>query len=264
VNAPAPAAHRAFYGLYHDDSPLRALDPVSTVSADSLIEQLSTLPLPPRPRILDLGCGDGRHSLTLCKRLRAVVTGVDPDPAALRAARAAVRHPRIRFRRGSTTALPFARPRFHLVWCHDALVHAPRPAAAARDVARVLIPGGWLFLVTAFTTGPLAPGDWRRLRPARLSRAAMHRPTLLAAFRRAGFRLTAHLPLGASLLDDVESSEHTVSRDLYRLLCLERGAARWRRHFGAPLFHAARALLAYNALVLQGAITYDALLWKRP
>lgn len=108
-------------------------------------------PLPGK-RILDIGCGPG----TLAKRLvedGAAVTGVDPGVAALAEARDAV--PDARFEAASAEALPFPEASFDGAVMLNALHHVPDPAAALREAARILAPGGTLVVVE-----PLAEGSF--------------------------------------------------------------------------------------------------------
>lgn len=91
-------------------------------------------------RILDVGCGTGG---TL-ERLRPFgqVVGLDLETLALEFCRR--RDPTLRLVRGSATALPFASGAFDVVVAMDVLEHIPDHAAAAREIARVLAPGGAL------------------------------------------------------------------------------------------------------------------------
>jgi SAM-dependent methyltransferase len=103
-------------------------------------------------RILDIGCGPG----TLAKRLTedgASVTGVDPGEAALGKAREAV--PAARFEAASAEALPFPDAHFDGAVMFNALHHVPDPAAALREAARIVVPGGTLVVVE-----PLAEGSF--------------------------------------------------------------------------------------------------------
>lgn len=103
-------------------------------------------------RILDIGCGPG----ILAKRLTedgASVTGVDPGEAALGKAREAV--PAARFEAASAEALPFPDAHFDGAVMFNALHHVPDPAAALREAARILVPGGTLVVVE-----PLAEGSF--------------------------------------------------------------------------------------------------------
>ena len=57
-------------------------------------------------RVLDVGCGNGALAADLAGRSGAVVTGVDQDPAAIRAARSRHRAAGLTFREGDARALP--------------------------------------------------------------------------------------------------------------------------------------------------------------
>jgi SAM-dependent methyltransferase len=57
---------------------------------------------------------------------------------------AARAHPGIAFRKGDAEALPFPDEAFDAVVCNFGLGHFPRPEVAARELARVLAPGGRL------------------------------------------------------------------------------------------------------------------------
>jgi SAM-dependent methyltransferase len=93
-------------------------------------------------RALDVGCGAGLTALRLSRRPDiADVVGLDPSPDALRHAR---RRRAGGWLRGSAHALPLESGRFDVVTCLDVFQHLP-PATdgqAAREIARVLAPGG--------------------------------------------------------------------------------------------------------------------------
>jgi len=94
------------------------------------------------PRILDAGCGTGGNLRHLEALGRAV--GVDLAPEAM--ARWPTRG--VRATRASLLALPFPDQTFDLVTSFDVIYHAwvPDDAAAVKEMARVLRPGGFLLV----------------------------------------------------------------------------------------------------------------------
>ena len=103
--------------------------------------------LPPAPRILDLGCGTGRSSLTLARLTGGFVTAVDvfaPSLATLReSARAAGLGDRIAIVQQSMGALALGARSFDFVWCESA-VYTIGFDAALRAWRPLLAPGGAL------------------------------------------------------------------------------------------------------------------------
>jgi len=96
--------------------------------------------LPPRcRRALDLGCGPGNSATHLRDAVPAVI-GLDHAPAMLRRARG--RDPRLLLVRGDARALPLRDGSLDAVTFHSVLYLLPDRAAALRETARVLRPGG--------------------------------------------------------------------------------------------------------------------------
>lgn len=111
------------------------------------------LALEPGHRVLDLGCGEGRHAHGLHMLGGLDVVGVDLDEASLRTAReglatlpprAAGDPHRTSFLAGDATRLAFADDTFDAVICSEVLEHLPDYDAALREIRRVLRPGGRL------------------------------------------------------------------------------------------------------------------------
>jgi methionine biosynthesis protein MetW len=99
----------------------------------------------PGDALLDVGCGRGAVAAALAPRFDAV-HGVDGDEDALAVAAD----------RGLVTdavdldadRLPFSRASFDAVLCLEVVEHVRDPSALARELARVLKPGGRLYLST--------------------------------------------------------------------------------------------------------------------
>jgi SAM-dependent methyltransferase len=104
-------------------------------------------------RLLDAGCGPGSITLGLAERVApGEVVGIDADPAALEYARglAAERGiTNVRFESGDAYALPYDDASFDAVFSHCVLQHLADPAAAVREMHRVLRPGSVIGIADA-------------------------------------------------------------------------------------------------------------------
>jgi SAM-dependent methyltransferase len=116
---------------------------------------LKRLRHPEGGRILDIGCGSGRHSAAVCDQGRCLVVGADAKAADLSTARERLGyHARMRRAPGGTfcpaaadiTCLPFADGTFDLLICSEVLEHIPDHRRAISEMVRVLKPGAQLAL----------------------------------------------------------------------------------------------------------------------
>ena len=99
-----------------------------------------------RPRILDVGCGEG-YSTALLARAGAEVVGVDVAQEALRRARE--RHPELDLRLLPTDGpWPLADASFDVVWAGEVIEHVADTASWLSELRRVLGSGGELLLTT--------------------------------------------------------------------------------------------------------------------
>jgi phosphoethanolamine N-methyltransferase len=97
--------------------------------------------------ILDIGCGAGGIDCLLVSEYGAAkITGIDVEASVLAAARARTHEAgisdRVELIQVEPGPLPFAADAFDVVFSKDSIVHIPGKHELARDVFRVLRPGG--------------------------------------------------------------------------------------------------------------------------
>jgi len=136
---------------------------MSTVARgeQALAEIVAVAPVDwPQARALDIGCGDAGFVIALARR-GARAHGLDNCPGNLDGARLRGRAWQIplHLALGAAGALPHRDASFDVVTCGDVLEHVPDRAAALREIARVLKPGGLLWL--AAPTRFRLPFLWR-------------------------------------------------------------------------------------------------------
>ncbi len=113
------------------------------ISAAKLSIDPARLPAGPHARVLDVGCGDGRHILE-AERRRCFAVGLDCDPGALRKARQRLAGSGVDLVVGDAARLPFRDAAFDAVICTETLEHLPDDDCAIREIACVLRAGGVL------------------------------------------------------------------------------------------------------------------------
>jgi SAM-dependent methyltransferase len=193
-------------------------------------------------RLLDVGCGEGRHCFGALER-GARVVGLDLDAASLHAAH---RPLRARARelsgsgavlRGDAFHLPFPDASFDRAICSEVMEHVHDPATAARELASVVRPGG-----TAAVTVPTATSEHLYLRlgddyfESPGGHIRIFRPRELAHhLRGAGLRPTGvgfahgfHTPYWAlRSIVGLPRSDRSRLVQLYRLFLIRATTSRW-------------------------------------
>lgn len=104
-------------------------------------------------RVLDAGCGGGRNAIAMA-RYGADVVGVDISEAGLADARKRAEGlSAVSFQEASLLDLPFDANHFDMIWCAGVLMHTVDPPRVLDELARVLQPGGLLYLLVYATEG---------------------------------------------------------------------------------------------------------------
>ena len=160
---------------------LARLLPAGSAVAEPMAD-LRRPPVAPPLRILDAGCGTGGF----IKRLRSThaawwVTGVDLSPVACGLAR---ERTGAEITEGSVSALPFADSAFDAVTTGDVLYHVEDVAAALREFARCVKPGG-----VVLVNEPAYRWLWSYHDEAVESKHRFTRPELVALFQAAGLQV---------------------------------------------------------------------------
>lgn len=117
-----------------------------------LTARIEALGLGKGDRLIDIGCGEGRHCHGVQLLTQAQAIGVDLDEASLALARERGAQlegigPIAEFQAADASALPFADASFDAAICSEVLEHVPDMAALVAEAARVLKPGA-IYAVT--------------------------------------------------------------------------------------------------------------------
>ncbi|GMV15301.1 MAG: class I SAM-dependent methyltransferase [Polyangiaceae bacterium] len=174
------APYSAFETFVYD----RVIAPAVLAMGERIADELAR-EIPERARVLDVGSGGGQLALEIAaRRPEAQVTGLDlsPDQVARASARACERGlgGRVRFVQGSALEQPFGDASFDVVTSVASIKHWPDQAKGLAECARVLVPGGRLFVFEADRGCRL---DDARDFVARWRLPALLRVPALAAFR---------------------------------------------------------------------------------
>jgi len=99
--------------------------------------------------VLDAGCGTGIFSAIFARNGAGRVVGIDISPGSLETARGLKEKfnlANVSFERQDMLQLPFADGTFDIVWAWGTVHHTTDPLRAISELARVLRPGGSIFL----------------------------------------------------------------------------------------------------------------------
>jgi SAM-dependent methyltransferase len=203
-----------------------------------LYEIVGGLRLPERAKVLDLGCGEGEHSITLAERFGFSVRGIDPVPRNIelsnqRLEEAAKNKPElprlVSFEPGAAEALPMSDASVDLIWCREVLVLVEALDEAFVECRRVLRSGGLVLIHDTFRTDGLEPGDAEPIGGA-------HAPRIEAAFTAAGFVVEEHIELVSEWGEFAQEETGAGGRRLIHAARLLRDPERYISKFGQAAY----------------------------
>lgn len=173
----------------------RAEDPALAAEVDRLEAQaavswakelaaLRSVGLADGGRILEVGAGSGAITERLCDALpAAAIAALEPDPELRHIARKRLDGGRVEYVAGSVDRIPLPRGSVDFALARLVFQHVPEPVGAAREIRRVLAPGGRLAVVDV--DGEL----WGMAQPRFPELSAIHAKAWAENARRGGDRM---------------------------------------------------------------------------
>jgi SAM-dependent methyltransferase len=213
---------------------------------EMLYDLVRDLRLPQGASVIDLGCGEGKHTLEIASRFGFHVLGVDPVERHIELAYEALAElttqqselrGRVRFELGTAEMMPAEDASADLVWCRDVLVHVAALDQAYASCRRVLRDGGHMLVYQMFRTGRLEPNEaawlWDTMGVAPES-ASPERTE--AAIAQAGFRVEQWIELGSEWGERAEEGAGQRTRHLLHAARLLRAPERYIAQFGQAAY----------------------------
>ena len=115
-------------------------------------------------RILDAGCGNGRHCKYILRRgdSDASIHAFDLSQRMLKRAHRRLKSNRVKYLAADLTRLPYEDAFFDAIVCGWVLEHLPDPRPGLKELTRILQPGGKLLLMTTEDTfaGSMSSSLW--------------------------------------------------------------------------------------------------------
>jgi SAM-dependent methyltransferase len=202
-----------------------------------LLDLVAGMGLAPGAATLDVGCGEGSHALALHQRFGFHVTGIDPVPRHIQAARAAAGHDGPAFTHGTAEDIPAGPGTIDLLWCRDVLVHSPDLLRAYAEFRRVLRPGGRALVYQMFGTDLLEPREAARLFAAMGVVPANADPARTeAAVSAAGLRIDRCIAVGTEWGEWAQEHHGQAGRKLLHAARLQRDPDRYIHRFGRAAY----------------------------
>lgn len=232
---------------------------------DVLYDLAAGLGLAAGATVLDVGCGVGRHSIQLARRLGLTISGVDPNPGSLEIAREALDRASqdspglaklVTFGPGTAHNLPAADGSVDLIWCRDVLCLVEQIGPAYAEFRRVLRPGGRAIIYQMFSTDQLQTAEAAWLLPVMGCAQPSMRPEVTeAAIKEAGLRLDQCIDIGSQWGEYTQEQTGAVGRDLLHAARLVREPARYISQFGQANYDIALGDCLWHVYRMIGKLT---------
>jgi SAM-dependent methyltransferase len=211
-----------------------------------LYDLVSDLRFPTGAIAVDVGCGEGRHTVKLAERFGFTVTGFDPvqrhiELANEELAAAAEQRPelarRVRFQLGKAEALPVEEGSVDLIWCRDVLVHVATLDLAYAEFRRILREGGRALVYQMFGTDRLEPREAEWLwKTAGVIPTSAEPDRTDAAIAAAGLHVEACIDVGTEWGEWTQEQAGKGSRQLLHASRLLRAPERYVAQFGQAAY----------------------------
>lgn len=242
-------------------------------SPSMLFDLVSRMNLPNGALVVDVGCGEGSHSLELATRFPISVVAIDPVERHLEIARqrfseAGIGLPevaaRLRTALGFAHALPLADHSSHLIWCRDALVHVDSLDAAFGEFARTLKLGARALIFQTFRTDRLSSEEASWLLPTMgCVGSNMDTTHFEAAIQRSPLAVEDCLELSSEWGEYAQETSGRGGRKLLHAGRLLRDPERFRAQFGSANYDLALGDALWHVYRLIGKLSDRVYLLRR-
>jgi SAM-dependent methyltransferase len=260
----APMSVDGDYPLIEEDFNHFLDQSLSPRGPELLYEMVAERSFEGRARILDLGCGDGRHSIALANRFAAIVHSVDPDPVSLAQARRRVAdesrdtglHDLVRLAAGKAENIPLADSSVDLVWCRDVLCLVENLDQAYAECRRVVRDGGRVIVYQMFATELLEPLEAAEIYgPLGCVAASMVPARAEMAIESAGLHIDDCVILGTEWGEFFDEASGKAGRLLLHAGRLRRDPDRYVRRFGRRNYEVKLADCLWHVYRLVGKLS---------